>query len=474
MKYFKKANLLLGGIIIGITVCLTAHPLFAQNSLDNWITIQVDSAESEPGSIDTLSIWIENQASIPISSIEMVIDGFQERLGFSYIITDGTLISEDWTYRTNSEEGGKLKVAAGGSRDITDNGILLKMELQVPEDAFEEFVNVNIVSLYLNEIEFEGAITNGGINVVNGLEPPLYGDVNGDSLINSVDAAWILDHMAGIRELNPAESSRADVTWNNSISAMDAAAVLMYEAGVIDDLPVTGDILQVEPAGYIDIPDEVLSPGDTLLLPVPLFEPEGIYAISGTLQYDSEMLQLLADSANMGSDRFLVHTNRNDTLMNFAIAGATPIGVQNTPLMVLPFINMEGFEDGTASVQLNQLQINEGPVIQQADVASISIHSTAVEEYNNGLPKAFVLAYNYPNPFNPSTQIKFGLPEPSEVSLEVFNSMGQRVALLVNNRPMSAGWQTMTFNAAGLSSGVYMARLSNGEVVHTQKMLYIK
>ena len=72
-------------------------------------------------------------------------------------------------------------------------------------------------------------------------------------------------------------------------------------------------------------------------------------------------------------------------------------------------------------------------------------------------PKSFELQENYPNPFNPSTNIKYSLPEASDVSIKVFNVMGQQVAQLANgNYP--AGYHQVTFDASKLSSGVYIAR----------------
>ena len=74
------------------------------------------------------------------------------------------------------------------------------------------------------------------------------------------------------------------------------------------------------------------------------------------------------------------------------------------------------------------------------------------------LPTVFDLHANYPNPFNPSTEIRFDLPEAANVRLTVYDALGREVARLVDG-PVGAGYQHATFEASGLPSGVYLYRL---------------
>lgn len=87
----------------------------------------------------------------------------------------------------------------------------------------------------------------------------------------------------------------------------------------------------------------------------------------------------------------------------------------------------------------------------------------------------FNLAANYPNPFNPSTKIKFSLPESGSTSLSVFNVLGEEVAKLVNEN-LEAGEYTVDFNTSGtdLSSGIYIYKLISGEYSASKKMMLVK
>jgi hypothetical protein len=98
---------------------------------------------------------------------------------------------------------------------------------------------------------------------------------------------------------------------------------------------------------------------------------------------------------------------------------------------------------------------------------------TSVKADHNTIPDGYVLEQNYPNPFNPSTSIKFGIPEGSNVTLKIFNSLGEEVAELLNEY-MDAGTYTYNFDASKLPSGIYVYTLQTGEQLISKKMTLIK
>jgi hypothetical protein len=98
---------------------------------------------------------------------------------------------------------------------------------------------------------------------------------------------------------------------------------------------------------------------------------------------------------------------------------------------------------------------------------------TTVEESPNGIPTSFKLSQNAPNPFNPSTTIRYAIPKASEVTLKVYDLLGKEIATLVNEK-QPAGEYTVGWNPVGLPSGVYFYRLEAEGFAQTKKLLLMK
>ena len=89
------------------------------------------------------------------------------------------------------------------------------------------------------------------------------------------------------------------------------------------------------------------------------------------------------------------------------------------------------------------------------------------------VPSEFALYQNYPNPFNPSTVIYYAIPTASNVRIEVFNVTGEKVATLVDGF-RNVGNYDVVLNANGLSSGMYLYRITAGTFVQTKKMILLR
>ncbi len=103
----------------------------------------------------------------------------------------------------------------------------------------------------------------------------------------------------------------------------------------------------------------------------------------------------------------------------------------------------------TGRVKYRLKQVDYDGSFEYSDVLEITV----------GVPDKFELTKNYPNPFNPVTNIKFSLPEKANVQLNIYNSIGQLVSTLLEEE---AGYYRLEWNAANLASGIYFLRISAG------------
>lgn len=89
------------------------------------------------------------------------------------------------------------------------------------------------------------------------------------------------------------------------------------------------------------------------------------------------------------------------------------------------------------------------------------------------IPTSIQLLQNFPNPFNPVTNIKFGIPQDNFVTLKIYNSAGKEIAVLVDKK-MSAGFHTITWNAYDMPSGAYLYKISADNFSEIKKMILLK
>jgi hypothetical protein len=113
-----------------------------------------------------------------------------------------------------------------------------------------------------------------------------------------------------------------------------------------------------------------------------------------------------------------------------------------------------------------------GGVGPWSEAFNFNIIITDVEDEQQ-LPTEFALMQNYPNPFNPSTVISYQLPVSSNVTLKVYDILGNEVATFVNEEK-PAGSYEVKFDASGLSSGIYFYKLQAGSLVETKKMILLR
>lgn len=127
------------------------------------------------------------------------------------------------------------------------------------------------------------------------------------------------------------------------------------------------------------------------------------------------------------------------------------------------------------AIYLIKVRVGDGHGGIAETVAEITVteDTTVVGVEDFAVPTEYALEQNYPNPFNPTTIIRFGLPEQSNVTLKVYNLLGQEVATLLNT-VKAAGWHEVNFNASSLSTGLYIYRIEATNFVSIKKMMLVK
>jgi hypothetical protein len=125
--------------------------------------------------------------------------------------------------------------------------------------------------------------------------------------------------------------------------------------------------------------------------------------------------------------------------------------------------------DSTGIDSAATVYMTTNPVVEQARWNTTS----GITILGNEIPKEFKLRDNYPNPFNPSTKIKFDIPRNTLVKLIVYDVLGREVETIINSN-MQAGYYELNWNAAYLAGGVYFYRLETDSFTDTKRMVYIK
>jgi len=118
---------------------------------------------------------------------------------------------------------------------------------------------------------------------------------------------------------------------------------------------------------------------------------------------------------------------------------------------------------GKYSYRLKQIDIDGK--FEYSDVVLVTL--------NQNIPNNFELSQNYPNPFNPTTEINFSIPTNENVSIIVFNLLGEEVAQVIN-KELLAGSHKIQFDASKLSSGIYFYKMVSGKFVSVKKMILMK
>jgi len=126
-------------------------------------------------------------------------------------------------------------------------------------------------------------------------------------------------------------------------------------------------------------------------------------------------------------------------------------------------------------IQYRSLDFASGDCTDSTKWPKLDIYLTlvGVKRISNEAPVEFFLYQNFPNPFNPSTKIKFSIPNPSFTKLTIHDILGREVTVLVNEQ-LKRGTYEVNWDASNIASGVYIYKLETESFSQTGKMVLIK
>lgn len=200
-----------------------------------------------------------------------------------------------------------------------------------------------------------------------------------------------------------------------------------------------------------------------------------------TVSTSQSVLAYVRTGSNSGSDeqtsKLVVHNLADEQAKNIALypSGEAFVISADNPLDLLSNQQIAAIQGGSDGQILQNLSLGPRQTVVFDVEQQQSVSTDDVDEQAADAPRAFELKQNFPNPFNPSTTIQFQLNQARQVTLTVYNAIGQAVATLVDSR-LRAGSHQVQFDAANLSSGIYLYRLSSPEtdIQITRKMVLVK
>ena len=167
----------------------------------------------------------------------------------------------------------------------------------------------------------------------------------------------------------------------------------------------------------------------------------------------------------------------SDWLSVSPLSGALSIGETTT---ITVHFNSEGLEDNIVHTAVILIEFTEpaGLVLEIPVKMTVGTPPVSVDDDGALNPLSYALLQNYPNPFNPQTTLKYSIPTQTDVSLVIYNLMGQEV-MRWDEGSVPAGyhekvWKGTTKTGVSLASGVYFYRLRAGDFVQTRKMVLLK
>ncbi len=162
-------------------------------------------------------------------------------------------------------------------------------------------------------------------------------------------------------------------------------------------------------------------------------------------------------------------SNITSSASQFSVTEFTSVIPQNE----FAYARIKFRPDQFSQTYTSTLSIESNDTTIYVNVTGYSNNTTGVTTISSAIPFEYSLLQNYPNPFNPVTNIEFGISNFEFVTLKIYDNLGKEIATLVNGN-LNPGTYKYSFDAAGLTSGIYYYKLETDNFSATRKMLLVK
>jgi hypothetical protein len=261
-----------------------------------------------------------------------------------------------------------------------------------------------------------------------------------------------------------------DGTFTNNKDLYSTSAVYISDQGNVDDERFTGIIDEIRLWNVARTQNEIQT---DMNREIESTEP-GLVAYwqfnegSGTTVYDRTAVS--NNGSLQGGPAWVFSTAPILTWLSVDPAfGTVPANNQLDMNVIINTADLSG-GDYQQSIIINSNDPNEPEVLIPV---YLMVTSVEMEDPFAGIPKKYILYQNYPNPFNPVTHIRYGLPKASDVKIDLYNILGQKVVtILEDHKP--AGYHTVDFDGSSVATGVYIYRIEADKFQDVRKMVLIK
>ena len=327
----------------------------------------------------------------------------------------------------------------------------------------------------------------------DGIEQIKYGDTNSDGAIGTNDVSPILDFLVGNESGNLTFTQKfaAETSGNMVITAYDAALIYKKASGFINHFPADlnqsgfgPELSRFEPPAALSSPKNTPTPKLTLLPPedanldeigitVRIMDfPEPILSVELDLLFTSSRVSFSqVSTVDSGFNELMFAENQDGDRLDVVWASNSAAS-SNQAGTIIFFPENEG--DVFISIVSARINEYDGPLETTGTSFTVEdnppVPISTVPEH----PTKTKLMPNYPNPFNPTTVIPFQLAESGFVSLQIYDINGRLIRDLANGTYYHAGNHSVTFNATGLASGLYIARLKTNNNVFTRSLTLVQ